>query len=123
MGIGHITLADRGCELEQHFEFRAFRVELQQSPVEREHEHWLLFRLPFEPEGECLRTFSQCKEKERDLPPFRWHVCAGKIKVADNAVSTEQAARVTGQMLGPEGCNDQHNAFTPKARGVIPARW
>ncbi len=103
MGIGHITLADRGCELEQHFEFRAVRVELQQSPDEREREHWLVFRLPFEPEGKCSRTFSQCKEKERDLSPFRWHVCAGKIKVADNTVSTEQAARVTGQMQGLKG--------------------
>lgn len=46
-----------------------------------------------------------------------------KIKVADNAVSTEQAARVTGQMQGPEGCNDQHSAFMPKAKGAIPARW
>lgn len=98
MGIGHLTLADRGCELEQHFEFQAFRAEFAQSPDVREREHWLVFRLPFEPEGKCSRTFSQCKEKERDLSPFWRHVCAGKIKVADNAVSTEQAARVTGQM-------------------------
>ena len=98
MGIGHITLADRGCELEQHFEFRAFGAEFEQSADAREREHWLVFRLPFEPEGTGARTFSQCKEKERDLSPFWRHVCAGKIKVADNAVSTEQAARVTGQM-------------------------
>ena len=123
VGIGHITLADRGCELEQHFEFRAFRAEFEQSPDEREREHWLVFRLPFEPEGKCSRTFSQCKEKERDLSPFRRHVCAGWIKVADNTVSTEQAARVTGQMQGAEGCNDQRSAFMPKAGGVIHARW
>ena len=90
MGIGHITLADRGCELEQHFEFRAFRVELQQSPDEREREHWLVFRLPFEPEGECLRTFSQCK-KRKGIYSHSGST-AGKIDVAVNAVSTGHEA-------------------------------
>lgn len=103
MGIGHITLADRGWQLQQHFQRWFVRVERQQSPVEREHEHWLLFRLPFEPEGECLRTFSQCKEKERDPFPF-WQL-ARETKVAINAVSTGHPDAPPQRMHGVEGCN------------------
>jgi len=51
VGTGQITLADRWWQLQQHFERWFVRAERQQSPVEREHEHWLLFRLPFEPGG------------------------------------------------------------------------
>ena len=86
VGTGQITLADRWWQLQQHFERRFVRVELEQSAVEREREHWLLFRLPFEPEGVCLRIYPQCKEKERDPFPF-WQIVRG-IKVAINAVST-----------------------------------
>ena len=103
MGTGQITLADRWWQLQQRFQRWFVRVERQQSTVEREREHRLLFRLPFEPEGECLRTFSQCKEKERDPFPF-WQF-ARRTKVAINAVSTGIQMRRRRGYTGFEGCN------------------
>lgn len=70
MGIGQITLADRGHQLQQHVELWAFRVEFEQRPVEREHEHRLPFRLPFGPDGKVQGLFT-AQERERDLFPFR----------------------------------------------------
>ena len=69
MGIGQKTLADRWGQLEQHFERWPFRVELEQSAVEFEREHRLLFRLPFGPDGNVHGHFT-APEKERDLSPF-----------------------------------------------------
>lgn len=69
MGIGHKTLADCGRELQQHVEFRAVRLEPEQRAVKREHEHRLLFRLPFGPDGSVQGRFT-VQEKERDLFPF-----------------------------------------------------
>lgn len=73
VGMGQITLADCWGQLQQHFERRFVSAELEQSPVEREREHRLLFRLPFEPEGDHSWMISQCKEKERDPFPF-WRI-------------------------------------------------
>lgn len=89
MGIGQITLADRGRQLQQYVERWAFRVEFEQRPVEREHEHRLPFRLPFEPEGKVQGLFPVQVKGKGSIPV---PVETGRIDVAINAVSTEHEA-------------------------------